>query len=1148
MKNKILILTLLTLLILPISLAEEGCCALTNENKNCAYAEEFNCAPSYDFAPAASCPSTGFCKPGCCYDTITGIYDDNTFKSACQAQWNPVPCDNIDGSQKGCCVLGESTDFNTKRQCEVKTSTIGIENMDWQEVSESECHGLITSQEKGACVLENGECTLTTAENCNPTLSIFHEGHLCSSELVGSICTMTENTICKDGKVYFLDSCGEIGNIYDASRATDQIYWNEIISPENSCSNPTESKTCGNCDRLSSGSICSLALDDNFEVDMGDFYCKDTSCEFEGEHYKDKESWCVYDGKVGNGTDTVGSLHWLRYCDSGVVKTDSCKDYRAEICVQTNTEDDGQIFRKGECMENDWEGCLLIKDKAECENNPMCELRDVSINNFKLISCSPKYPGGFDLSFDDIEQRNRNDELCDLGSADCVVTYQKVLSGLKTKWVCKSNCDCRTSVFNDLMNDMCKSIGDCGGYINYQGKYTGDGFSMSGDTGALNLSDNKIAEYITLTNPIDFFIERAVFTTYSKLTGETGFSSIGYEASETLGISDEIWEATGSGKGRFRKGALLVLGHGGPVLIAKWMGIGKTKQQTVSFKCKPWTPPTEGYDCESCNDPNKPCTPYRCSSIGATCEIINKGTTEEMCYDTGSEDNQAPIITIQTDTISEGYKFDTSSSLVKITPMSGGCIDPYKNITFGINTDEPAYCKIGLEPSTFENLTWDLGSSSFVYNHTQSFITPHVGHVNIANPDLNWRGELNFYIKCKDGKGHENTNFYNLQMCINDAEDTASLGIKTFSPTSENLISFDATFEEITFSTVEISTCRWSINNVEYSLMENTAECTDFVCKTTLPITSAENTFYFRCMDQPWLEELNRSDERNADTTSKIYKLKKPAKKITIDSIKPNTDIISATDKQQIAIEVKTSSGGPKHICSYKLKEAGNFIEMLETRKTGTHSQPGLNLNAGKIKIYIKCTDETHDEATNSTEFEIIKSNMGLKINEIEDFISGTENNKVDLFLTTSGGGNEHICSYSVGNDAPREFEKTGDRGDQRQEVEVGTGEIIINVECHDEFQNTATIKTLFEITLDKLAPTISRIWQSGGNLHIITAGEDECKYSTKDCNFNWTKGISAGSGQEHEIEATRGETYYIKCQDKFGNTPSGCSIVAQAL
>ena len=89
---------------------------------------------------------------------------------------------------------------------------------------------------------------------------------------------------------------------------------------------------------------------------------------------------------------------------------------------------------------------------------------------------------------------------------------------------------------------------------------------------------------------------------------------------------------------------------------------------------------------------------------------------------------------------------------------------------------------------------------------------------------------------------------------------------------------------------------------------------------------------------------------------------------------------------------------------------------------------------------------------------------------------------------------------------------------------------------------------TNFRIIRDSSTPQVARVWQDGGKLHVVTTEIAECRYSTDSCRFNWDDGELAGSGMEHIISVIRGDTYYIKCEDEFGNLPSGCSIAVRAL
>src|SRR3989344_2931995 len=56
----------------------------------------------------------------------------------------------------------------------------------------------------------------------------------------------------------------------------------------------------------------------------------------------------------------------------------------------------------------------------------------------------------------------------------------------------------------------------------------------------------------------------------------------------------------------------------------------KEKKETISFACLPYEPPLGGQKCEECNnDPYRPCSEYRCKSLGQACQLLNVGTKEE---------------------------------------------------------------------------------------------------------------------------------------------------------------------------------------------------------------------------------------------------------------------------------------------------------------------------------------------------------------------------------------------------------------------------------------------------------------------------------------------------------------------------------------
>jgi len=441
-----------------------------------------DCGDGELFAEGSACGLTSFCKKGCCYDVELGIYDLNVLESDCSRSWVDDANCNLPGARMGCCVLGAASVYETRGQCEVDTLALALGPsavVDWRaNLNSGQCIALSAVQEEGACVIGNN-CKFTNEGDCFGYGGNFYGDILCTSPSLNMSCERADSTTCVDGKdgVYFIDSCGNAANIYDSERIDDDSYWDVVVEDSALCGageGNTDSKSCGNCNRFLGG-ICGLASEDGFSVDEGEFYCRSTSCMFDGESYENGESWCVYDGVIGNGDDVVGSRHWKYVCSQGVVQIEPCADYRNQICIQTNTlEINGSdvAFRNAACIANNWRACLDLNSEEdgidECVDTLNCRVDDISIaDKFSFSVCVPKYPGGFNLKND--RYQKTAGQICDMADQTCTVVYAP------NKWGgCKivDNKECLTEKFTVEMNDFCRGLGDCGGAANVIGEFS----------------------------------------------------------------------------------------------------------------------------------------------------------------------------------------------------------------------------------------------------------------------------------------------------------------------------------------------------------------------------------------------------------------------------------------------------------------------------------------------------------------------------------------------------------------------------------------------------------------------------------------------------------------------------------------------------
>ena len=364
----------------------------------------------------------------------------------------------------------------------------------------------------------------------------FNKDYLCSADELGTNCGPSTKTTCVDGKneVYFIDTCGNPANIYDSNKVNDPAYWKKIVKKSDSCGDNSAnigSSSCGNCEYFK-GSICAKG-----KAVYGDYSCKDLNCKKtqNGKNYKNGESWCVYQNNVGFGLDSVGSRHFRHICINGEEITEPCADFRNEICIENELQTNDGNFIEAACRKNRWESCIdqteqkdcLNKDKRDCYWTSGLGVKFVETTTTESSTTSSastsstfsgsttsqfgggtsssgssstastiKSTGGIELAENKevclpmvkpgLKFWNEGDasNICSLANSVCIVKFEKSGIDIVKDWIndediekgkCVENCTCLTEDWVKKMNKVCTSIGDCGAYVNIQGKYTNDG-------------------------------------------------------------------------------------------------------------------------------------------------------------------------------------------------------------------------------------------------------------------------------------------------------------------------------------------------------------------------------------------------------------------------------------------------------------------------------------------------------------------------------------------------------------------------------------------------------------------------------------------------------------------------------------------------
>ena len=457
------------------------CCEKTISGLSCQDVPADQCAPGVT-PVATSCRSTSFCKPGTCFDSNEGTCLDNTPQIVCNENkgiWQELP---VPQCQLGCCVLGDQAAFVTLTRCKKLSASLGLQTNYKKEITnEVQCILSVQNLEKGACVYTSGlatTCKFTTREECGTVAGEgvnnktkggqFYVGKLCSAEELGTNCGWSQKTMCVPGKeeIYFVDSCGNPANIYDATKINDKEYWTNVKDKSAVCnpnSGNANSQSCGNCNYLL-GSFCrDSSKAGGAKPSYGTNICADLNCKdtANGKSYKHGESWCVYDDEGGNGNsnNAVGSRFYKHICENGEEVLEQCADYRQHECIQDSIQTTAGAFSQAACRVNRWQDCSAQTEISNCENS---DRRDCV---WKVGKCVPKNTPG--LKF---WSGSEAKSVCGRASVECEATGSEGLIG-SAEWkgdCVKSNGDIDQSWVNKQL-DICMAMGDCGPKINWVG-------------------------------------------------------------------------------------------------------------------------------------------------------------------------------------------------------------------------------------------------------------------------------------------------------------------------------------------------------------------------------------------------------------------------------------------------------------------------------------------------------------------------------------------------------------------------------------------------------------------------------------------------------------------------------------------------------
>lgn len=1045
---------------------DEVCCERTNTGELCKYTSPDQCDSGYRKSPT-SCEATDYCKIGCCFSDNTGLCNLRSTKTGCEeGQFFDSEFCQVEECNKGCCLLGDEAKWTTERNCEVLSGGeyyAGIPMEFRSDIpSEIECLFTKESEAKGACIIEEDDernCIYTTLDECYSRTNDrtnFYKDYFCSNPELNSTCEAKHEKGCLEGKedVYWFDSCGNQEDLAEDCNYFDGTYCGKLndnyICKDLSCNVGGETKRNGESWCLYDGVIgkgkdpagsrhykhicymgeervepCSdfrneICVEEDTLLDDGTSMsqaacrvnrwrtCFDYNREEGSEKMKDKceknpDCWvkkvdmggsfnfevCLpayppgfdlnqefdemieYTSTAADGVCNIGTLRCTETWKCGIfgcVCKDNCKCHTHHFTQDLND----LCISLGDCgayinyLGDYTETGYSVKVIQEGEKGPP-RLSKAVLNSFKKYAIpvpgQKAAPGGYEF-YDEITLGNSRKINSGAPSNESRLDrFEKELLEVSGAYGSPILLDMMNRIINDANETITQEIlsGVTAGTVNFATYSNAVATAKEGINAQIVFEETENKDWSMLAAMIAGLIAYVI----------------------TQSIVATLIAA----------------------LLAFLFAISWIKYVDIDFKCMPWEPPTGGAKCNECNQVEKPCSEYRCESLGQLCHIINKGTTEELCV-ARETNGSAPMITPFYEIITEGFEYyDVEANGFNVVDSEDkGCIPAYTSVRFGIKVEPFARCRVGTDPKqTYIEMadTFGFFGNKLLPAHRMDLffvskegIENEIRHTEGVDEipayiqddlDGNFSEPQKLFIKCQTAEGKTNPEPFVIESCVKEGPDLTAPYIIRAEPPNNGYIKYGETETDLKIFVNEPSTCKWSDVDKSYEQMENTFTCEQRVskyvlfglpCTTKLEGLTNRSTFYVKCQDI--------SENKNTMTESYVYTIKLSKSNLEIVSIAPRSgeEFFSEFEPFTIELGLKTEGGAVDGIsvCEWETaKYSDTFTETNDSR----HRYLLNSVREGSYTVNFKCEDVAGNIATNSTTFRAEVDDLGPKISRI---------------------------------------------------------------------------------------------------------------------------------------------------------------------
>ncbi|OGI11589.1 hypothetical protein A3K64_01730 [Candidatus Micrarchaeota archaeon RBG_16_36_9] len=473
-------------------------------------------------------------------------------------------------------------------------------------------------------------------------------------------------------------------------------------------------------------------------------------------------------------------------------------------------------------------------------------------------------------------------------------------------------------------------------------------------------------------------------------------ASVGYASGAALGILISVLGGGGNSLPIF---GLVGMGWG---LIGMGLGLliagivyKEEKIVSVQFSCLPWQPEKGGAKCNECNKGDFGCTPYKCQSLGLSCELLNPNTDRQVCYWVNRNNISPPTISAWDGPLdSEKYEYvpDTArlppdkGVIIKDKRTADGCIVPFSRVDFGVTLDIPGACRVDIQrKSNYSDMTNPgyISQGYYVYNHTMVVVPSGLNTSDPYDITIQTGGTYEIFVRCESKQGYSNPGTFVFKYCVKKGPDITAPFISAADPVSGMPFQFGQTSKKVYIYVDKPSECRWSHKDEDFDIMPEIMtgprdiSGIDSNMKYAYQATltglkdGVENLFYFRCKSYPNKD----ANDRYKNEQSFPYKLI-GTRLLVFDSLTPEVGEIikDATESVKVTLEAKTSAGykDGEAKCYYKeTSDDGPYVEFYPGLGYSYQNSQDLWFEKGEYDYSVQCCDLGGNCETKTTQFEV---------------------------------------------------------------------------------------------------------------------------------------------------------------------------------